>query len=367
MKKVAFFMHNFNGGGAEKVTIHLVNELAQKGYEVALIIRENKGILEKTVDNKVEIIKLNLEKENKLLKNIKNIKILKEIIESNKYDCMFSVSAPMSLISEVSNYIAKKKIKLYCIIHSTISMENRKLKKIRYLLMKIFDKYSTKTIVVSKDAREDYVKTVKVAEDKTVTIYNPVITKEFEKNLEQEVDDDWFQDNKNFKTIINVGRLTEVKNQELLLKAIQLISKEENVRLVIFGEGELRDKLEESIKEKKIENIVRLKGFVSDTAKYLKNADLFVLSSNYEGLPTALIEALAAGCKVVSTNCKTGPREILEDGKYGELVPVNDVEEMKKAIIKQLNTKANKKELIKRGMYFTTENALKVYEDLINE
>lgn len=365
MKKIAFFMHNFNGGGAEKVTIHLVNELAQKGYKVTMIIRENIGILEHTVNKGVNIIKLNLEKENKLLKNIKNIKILKETIESEKYDCMFSVSAPMSLIAEVSNYIARKKIKLFCVIHSTISMENKKFKRIRFFLMRCFDKYSTKTIVVSEDARKDYIETVKVPENKTITIYNPVITKEFLQASTIKVDDEWFQEKRNFKTIINIGRLTEVKNQELLLQAIERIAKKENIRLVILGEGELRQELEKSIKEKRIEKIVKLKGFVDNTGWYLKNADLFVLSSNYEGLPTVLIEALAVGCKVVSTNCKTGPREILEDGKYGKLVHVNNVDEMEKAIIQQLNEKVDKQELIQRGMYFTTENALQAYEELI--
>lgn len=367
MEKIGFFMHNFNGGGAERVTILLANQLIKSGYQVSMIVRENKGILEKMLDPKVEILKLGLEKENKLSKNTKNIKILKDILNKEEYDCLFSVSAPMSLIAAISKSLSKSKTKLFCVIHNAISMESKSFKKVRYILMRYFDKFVTKTIVVSEDARLDYIQTVKVPESKTVTIYNPVITENFEKRAKETIGEEWLQEDRTFKTIINIGRLTSQKNQELLLKAIKTVSKDEDVRLLILGEGELKEELEKSIKEKKLEKIVKLKGFVEKPEAYLSRADLFVLSSNYEGLPTVLIEALAVGCKIVSTNCKTGPREILEDGEYGKLVPIDNAQEMAKAIIKQLDITVDKQKLIQRGMQFSTENALKKYIELIEE
>jgi len=126
-----------------------------------------------------------------------------------------------------------------------------------------------------------------------------------------------------------------------LLRAFALVRRKRMARLLIFGEGEERDTLEKLARELGVEEDVDLPGFVENSFSYLRRATAFVLSSLYEGLPTVLIEALASGCSVISTDCPGGAREILANGKYGDLVPVGDADAMADAICRILDGKAH--------------------------
>jgi len=139
---------------------------------------------------------------------------------------------------------------------------------------------------------------------------------------------------------VAVGRLQMQKDYPTLLHAFAQVRKNRPVRLLILGEGKDRLALEELIKELGLEQDVSLPGFVMNPYAYMARASLFVLSSRWEGLPTVLIEALCCGTPVVSTDCPSGPREILRDGQYGQLVPVGDVDGLAQAIEAALNSKA---------------------------
>lgn len=138
-----------------------------------------------------------------------------------------------------------------------------------------------------------------------------------------------------------------------------------------MGEGEDRGRLEYLIKELKLENDVSLLGFVENPYAYMQRSDVFVLSSRWEGFGNVLVEAMACGCPVVSTNCPSGPAEILENGEYGILVPVEDVEKMAKSIIKILTNKELREELsnkaLKRSKEFHVEKAVEKYLQIFSE
>jgi glycosyltransferase involved in cell wall biosynthesis len=138
-----------------------------------------------------------------------------------------------------------------------------------------------------------------------------------------------------------------------------------------LGEGEDRGRLEYLIKELKLENDVSLLGFVENPYAYMQRSDVFVLSSRWEGFGNVLVEAMACGCPVVSTNCPSGPAEILENGEYGILVPVEDVEKMAKSIIKILTNKELREELsnkaLKRSKEFHVEKAVEKYLQIFSE
>lgn len=138
-----------------------------------------------------------------------------------------------------------------------------------------------------------------------------------------------------------------------------------------MGEGEDRGRLEYLIKELKLENNVSLLGFVENPYAYMQRSDVFVLSSRWEGFGNVLVEAMACGCPVVSTNCPSGPAEILENGEYGILVPVEDVEKMAKSIIKILTNKELREELsnkaLKRSKEFHVEKAVEKYLQIFSE
>jgi glycosyltransferase involved in cell wall biosynthesis len=118
-----------------------------------------------------------------------------------------------------------------------------------------------------------------------------------------------------------------------LIEAFSRLPKNVGAKLMILGEGSLRTHLQDLVHSLNLAESVAFLGFQANPFKFMKSCDVFVLSSNFEGLPNVLLQALACGAKVVSTDCNSGPREILEDGKWGQLVPVNDVEALTQAIV----------------------------------
>jgi glycosyltransferase involved in cell wall biosynthesis len=172
--------------------------------------------------------------------------------------------------------------------------------------------------------------------EKIKVIYNPVITPELFAKAEEPLDHPWFRPGEP-PVVLGVGRLTQAKDFPTLIRAFALVRKERPARLMILGEGEERPKLEALVRELGLEEDVALPGFVGNPYKYIARAGVFVLSSAWEGLPTTLVEALALGTPVVSTNCKSGPEEILEEGRWGRLVPVGNIEELAKAIGESLS------------------------------
>lgn len=365
MKKIAFFMHNFTGGGAEKVTIKLANEFHKRGYIVKIIVIEDSGNLEKTVDKEIYIEKLNIKNKSKIIKNFLNILYLKRIFDSKDFNILISVTTHMNLIASIANSLAKNKIKLYATVHSSISMENRSFKLLRNNLIKFFNKYITKTIVVSNEAEQDYIKVIGIGEDETVTIYNPVVSEEIFILQKKENNHEWLQNNRSYKTILAAGRLSKPKNFEMLLKSIAIVYKTFDVRLIILGEGELKGELEKLAEDLGISRIIDFHGFTDNPYSYFYRCDLFTLSSDWEGLPTVLIEALACGCKIVSTECRSGPKEILDNGKYGALAMLNDEEDFASKIIEKLNKGIDKHEQIGRSKDFSVEKSIDKYLSVI--
>jgi glycosyltransferase involved in cell wall biosynthesis len=138
--------------------------------------------------------------------------------------------------------------------------------------------------------------------------------------------------------ILGVGRLVRQKDFPTLLRAFTIVRQQRPVRLIILGEGPERPILESLIKDLGVQHCVSLPGFVENPYAYMSRATVFVLSSRWEGLPSVLIQALACGTTVIATDCESGPREILGDGRYGALVPIADVSAMATAIVQVLDT-----------------------------
>jgi glycosyltransferase involved in cell wall biosynthesis len=141
--------------------------------------------------------------------------------------------------------------------------------------------------------------------------------------MNEPINEDWFSD-KSIPLIIAAGNLVPWKGFSDLIIAMQELLKLKKARLVILGDGPLKDELNELIERLGLKHFVKLQGFVDNPLKYFQLADIFVLSSLVEGLPNVLVEAMMCGCTPVATNCPTGPREVLQDGRFGYLVPIAD-------------------------------------------
>jgi len=165
-----------------------------------------------------------------------------------------------------------------------------------------------------------------------VCIYNIVDDKNSRERMLEPLTHEWLL-NKSCPVIIGAGKLAEWKGFSDLILAINECVKSDEVRLIILGDGPLRDKLQDQIDSLKLNKYISLLGYVENPLNFYFNADIFVLSSRVEGLPNVLVEAMMCGCTAVSTDCPTGPRELLADGKYGYLVPVGNPALMAEAII----------------------------------
>ena len=245
-------------------------------------------------------------------------------------------------------------------VHS--NLQNRRRREIaRYRLLL---PQSDHVVAVSHGVRSSLVRTVGIPPGSITTIYNPVVGPDLRESAEQPPGHPWLSD-RGPPVILAAGRLTKLKDFPTLLRAFQRVSAARPVRLIILGEGRQRARLQALVRNLKLADRVSLPGYVDNPYAFMSRASLFVLSSKIEGLPTVLIEALACGCPCVSTDCPSGPSEILEGGRWGELVPVGDSQALAAAMARALESPPQRDALRERASFFSTENAVVRYEKLL--
>jgi glycosyltransferase involved in cell wall biosynthesis len=198
-------------------------------------------------------------------------------------------------------------------------------------LARWFYPWADGVIAVSKGVASDLALASKLSPSHIQVIYNPIVTPDLQKKSQAIFEHPWFGAGEP-PVILGVGRLTAQKAFSVLIEAFARIRKSQPARLIILGEGEERPMLEAQIRQLGLEPDVSLPGFVSNPYPYFSRAALFVLSSRWEGLPTVLVEAMFLRTPVIATDCPSGSREILGDGQYGQLVPVDDPCELARAI-----------------------------------
>lgn len=355
-KRVAIFIPSLHGGGAEKAMVNVANGIVRKGYSVDLILTKAEGEYLNDINKDVNIINLN--KPRVLYSILPLIKYLRNIQPHSILSAMNYVN----LICIFSVWMSGVKSRIIVSERTTLSKvkkfnKNYKRKIINLLVKKMYT-FTDKIICVSNGVAEDLHINYKIPNEKLCVIYNPVVNKKLIELSEENFNHNWFQSGQ-VPVILSVGRLIEDKDFDTLIYAYSEVIKSYNCKLLILGEGDKRKHLEELILKLGLQDMVSLPGFVNNPYVYMKNAAVFVLSSRREGLPNVLIEAMACGTPVVSTNCVSGPREILEDGKYGTLVNVGDVMALADAINNVLNTnmKVNYSALSK----FTEDNVINEY------
>ena len=204
------------------------------------------------------------------------------------------------------------------------------------LTSRLFYPSADAIVAVSQGVAEDIATITGLAADRIQVINNPIETDEIIEKGKEPVDHPWFN-SPELPVILGVGRLEKQKNFSNLINAFVKIREVREARLMILGEGSERDRLEDIIRELGLENEVAMPGFVRNPFAYMARSAVFVLSSAWEGRPVVLGEVMALGTPIVSTNCPSGPYELLDGGKYGELVPVNDSEALAQAILKVLS------------------------------
>jgi glycosyltransferase involved in cell wall biosynthesis len=215
-------------------------------------------------------------------------------------------------------------------------------------------------VAVSEGVADDLACTARIPRERITTIYNPVVSAELYAQAGVEVDHPWFAPGAP-PVVLGAGRLLKQKDFPTLVRAFARVRARRRARLVILGEGAKRGELEALLSRLGLTADAWLPGFVDNPVRYMARSAVFVLSSTFEGLPGVLIQALACGCPVVSTDCPSGPAEILENGRYGRLVPVGDEVAMARAVLATLAEPARRDALRARGACFSVERALPRY------
>jgi glycosyltransferase involved in cell wall biosynthesis len=219
-------------------------------------------------------------------------------------------------------------------------------------------------VAVSDGVAQDTSEYLGISRDRIQTIYNPCAVREIRDESKRPVDHPWFADDQ-CPVVISSGRLHIQKDQGTLMRAFKIVRAKRRVRLAILGEGGERARLLSLAEDLGIIDDCWLPGSVDNPFAYLAKASVFVLSSRWEGFGLVIVEAMACGIPVVSTDCPHGPREILEDGRYGLLVPVGDAQAMAEAIEQMLDSPMPSEVLRSGAERFATERIAGEYLKLI--
>lgn len=356
MQRLAFFLPNLHGGGAERIAINLLKSMSEKDIPLDLVLAEAEGPYLQQVPQQVNVVNLAAGRV------LKAILPLSRYLQQNTPAALLSHLNHANLVAILARDLAGTKTRLVVVEHDTLSASKSKLIRSRFIkpLMKLLYPRADAIVGVSEAATEDLRSQLSLAAEKMMTIYNPVVDRELLELAKTPLNHPWFQPDSP-PVFLAVGRLTPQKDFLTLLKAFALLRKQVKARLLILGEGELRPELEATTNRLGISDDVSLPGFVDNPYAYMSHANAFVLSSRWEGLPTVLIEAMACGCPVIATDCPSGPKEILEAGKYGSLVPVGDHLALSKAMLKVMEKSQDNNVLREKAMQFSFKESTAKY------
>lgn len=358
-RQIAIFLRYLPMGGIQKLMVRLANAFVERGYQVDLVLAKGGGALESEVSGKIRII--DLKKDRVWLAVPDVVRYLRD----ERPDVLLTAEAPVNLVGIWAWLARRKQPRLVLTVLSNMT-EYARSREIWYgpiipKLIRMFYARASSVTAVSKGVLKDLIEISSAIARNGVAIYPPVVDQTLYARAQEPVEHPWFAESSTTPVIVNVGRLTRQKNHDLLIRAFARVREHMQARLVIIGDGNQKPELEALIKRLGLQDAVALLGFDHNPYKYVSRASLFVLSSNFEGFGLVLVESLALGCPVVSTDCPDGPREILDDGRYGTLVPVDDEAALASAIEKALAADHDVDLLKWRGREFDVATAADHY------
>jgi len=363
-KKVMFVIPSLAGGGAEKVLNDLLRHLDKDKYAISLALFEKKGVYLSNVPGYVKIYDLKKKNRYSFFKLvIQMTKLIREIKPNTVLSFMSYTNIAVVLSKLLSSYRFNLVIAEHTHLESDLAYARyRKVKK--FLYQRLFN-YANLIVVPSAGIKQHLVKIFGSKEEKIRIISNPLNPVNINRFKNEVINRKVLG-----KYILAIGRLTKEKNFSLLLKAYALIHEDIEEKLVILGEGEDKEACKKLAKNLGIHKRVLFPGFQKNPYKFMKNASIFVLSSLWESFAIVLAEAMACGTPVISTDCPSGPNEIITNDKNGILVPSNDEKALAQAMLHLLNDKNLRIKFSKAGKKrasdFRIEKILPQYEELFS-
>lgn len=338
-KRIAIFMPALHEGGAQRQMLNLAQGIADRGHAVDFVLAKAEGPYLPQVPKCVELVDLSEGRPVTWGRTWRSLPALVRYLRQRRPAAMLAVLNRAGLAAVSARRMAGVETTIAVSQRNTLTawaQESRDWRNWMTLqLTKRMFRQADAVTTVSHGAADDLSQVTKIPRDQIDVIYNPVVTPILKEKMQAPLDHPWFQPGEP-PVVLAVGRLSEQKDYPTLLESFARLRTERTARLVILGEGEQRASLEARVKELGIERDVQMPGWVENPYPYMVRAGLFVLSSKFEGLPGVLIEALYCGAPLVATDCPSGPREILADGRYGTLVPIGDVASISDAMSRAL-------------------------------
>lgn len=394
-RQLALFIPSLAGGGVAPVMLNLAQAFCARGHRVDLLVCRLEGAHKRRVPAGVRVVAL--ERHSPLLARYLALRAdraawpqllrpvllarrgaaalgclhsLTRYLGSERPQALLSAKTHTNLVAIWARRLAGTSTRLVVSEHSCLSQEiagpkGRKWRW-RFVAPLVARTYpgADAVVTVSEGVAEDLAARTGLPRGRITTVYNPVFSPRLVELARGPVSHPWYERD-GPPLVLGVGRLEPQKDFALLLRAFARVRQERPVRLLILGEGRERSKLTRLAEALGVRDAVEFPGFVPNPYAHMARANLFVLSSRYEGLPTVVIEALACGCPVVSTDCPSGPVEILERGRYGRLVPVGDAPALARAMRAALDEPADRARLQRRAAAFSVERAAPRYLELM--
>jgi glycosyltransferase involved in cell wall biosynthesis len=332
-RPIAFFLPSLRDGGAERVTVNLVAGMVEKDFPVDVVLATAEGPYLELLPSQARVIDL------KSSRMLRSLTPFARYLRREQPQAVISSLHHANLVALWAARLAGGSVPVVAAVHSTLSVSSRlpgRRNRVFFpVLLRTFYPWASAIVAVSEGAADDLARTAGVPRDRIQVIYNPVITPSLMAQAQCFPKHPWYAPGQP-PVVLAVGRLTPTKDFPTLIRAFAEVRRRRPARLLILGEGEQRPALTALAAELNVADDVALPGFQECAMPFMAQARVFVLSSLGEALPTVLIEALAAGTSVVATDCPSGPREILQGGRLGTLVPVGDPSALARAMLEAL-------------------------------
>jgi len=360
-KKIQIYIARYSFTGVPLAQIRFAKALSKRGFEVELLI----GLVPKGMDvpviSEVTVHNLNAARAREMLiPMVRNIKRFDP-------DVIFTSEDNLNVFVSLSAILARSGAKISASSRITPSLVYSDRWFSKGWLLGVFQKLMLKRVdvatCVSKDMANEYNLIFGAARFQCV--YNIVFDEDFVRKSNEKVSHPWFDDH-SIPIVVAAGTLSPRKGFSDLISAIKLVRGEKEVRLMILGDGPLRESLQEKINREFLNDAVVLLGHHDNPLKFFSNSDVFVLSSYAEGLPNVLVEAMACGCTPVATDCPTGPSEVLNNNEYGYLVPMGDPNCMALGIINALRNPISKEKLDEAVEPFTEKVVIGKHRSILD-
>jgi glycosyltransferase involved in cell wall biosynthesis len=360
-RRVCLYLPDLSGGGGEMFAIKLAGELRRRGIEVDFFLARREGPLLAEVPAGCEVFAA------AGLALRKKFGPLVRYLRARRPDALLSNMDP-SNVAGLARVVSRVPVHVVMVLHNTLSEEMKLVAPHRRRLFRVarhLYRLADAMVAVSEGLARDAAAVIPFVRHKLHVIANPVVSDTLLAAAREPVDHPWLRGGE-VPVTLAVGRLHPQKDFPTLLRAFRIVCGRRPARLIILGTGGERERLVEEIGQLGLGDDVALPGFVANPWAWMSKASVLALSSVWEGLPTVLIEALAVGTPVVATDCPHGPREILDGGRYGRLVPVGDADGLAAALLATLDEPRRPDVLVARGRQYSVSRSADAYLELID-